>query len=548
MKMLTLEYNLAELPSSQHRAGLAGLVLMTRWLADEPDKKGVCEITQISNIGAAFQLDKEGLQSLFDKVYAAFWKTIETDKKPTNKKTQFKAVEREVIDEETGRVEKKTFYTKKVVTPLGAFLVDYDPTASKNEGIWINLWRDALWATLRSRDRQQIPYQKRVETQEISDAGDIWKMLSKSPNKEEKLASTLYVGAEDSNPENVQFKDRSRVKLLLHFWFFIAQIYVPKIYKFDKKKNTEEPKDFGFALAIPDVADLENFCEILPDVLQDRSTEKFGYRPKESIVDIAAESGLDLLSKINRKLSNKININLQDLILGVDVFHLEKKGNNVRLWATSRIDPTIDIDLYRNIKERFTSPLFRRQKLLNLLNDRPPFDGFGALLSKTDAELTVGSKSWFFSQDARTAFEIAGVQIKSKGANEMDTETQEISPKTIAEIVYKLVFYYILAKLDSKYGLVWKKVKETSEGRKKYNEMKGKIAREAFLAIRSRTDSDFIEYFVSTLCAFPQFLREDGYLTLTTALHNDTEKTRTLTMLALSANGYSPKEKKEESQ
>ena len=32
IEVLELDYNLAELPSSQHRAGLAGLVLMVQWL------------------------------------------------------------------------------------------------------------------------------------------------------------------------------------------------------------------------------------------------------------------------------------------------------------------------------------------------------------------------------------------------------------------------------------------------------------------------------------------------------------------------------------
>ena len=68
---LTLEYNLAELPSSQHRAGLAGLVLMVRWLKKEPDNKGICEITQIDETSATLEIDQEGLQFLFDKVYAA---------------------------------------------------------------------------------------------------------------------------------------------------------------------------------------------------------------------------------------------------------------------------------------------------------------------------------------------------------------------------------------------------------------------------------------------------------------------------------------------
>ena len=32
IEVLELDYSLAELPSSQHRAGLAGLVLMVQWL------------------------------------------------------------------------------------------------------------------------------------------------------------------------------------------------------------------------------------------------------------------------------------------------------------------------------------------------------------------------------------------------------------------------------------------------------------------------------------------------------------------------------------
>ena len=41
MKELELDYNLAELPSSQHRAGLAGLVLMVKWLERDKSRKGL---------------------------------------------------------------------------------------------------------------------------------------------------------------------------------------------------------------------------------------------------------------------------------------------------------------------------------------------------------------------------------------------------------------------------------------------------------------------------------------------------------------------------
>ena len=48
IEVLELDYNLAELPSSQHRAGLAGLVLMVQWLKRQGAHKGICEITQLA--------------------------------------------------------------------------------------------------------------------------------------------------------------------------------------------------------------------------------------------------------------------------------------------------------------------------------------------------------------------------------------------------------------------------------------------------------------------------------------------------------------------
>jgi CRISPR-associated protein Cmx8 len=75
---------------------------------------------------------------------------------------------------------------------------------------------------------------------------------------------------------------------------------------------------------------------------------------------------------------------------------------------------------------------------------------------------------------------------------------------------------------------------------KKYEEMKEKVARDAFLAIRSRTGQDFVDYFVSTLCSVSQSMNEQRFLALTKALVEDTDKVRTLTMLALAAQTPNP--------
>jgi CRISPR-associated protein Cmx8 len=192
------------------------------------------------------------------------------------------------------------------------------------------------------------------------------------------------------------------------------------------------------------------------------------------------------------------------------------------------------IDEYARVKERFHNQLFRKQRMLNVLNEKDWFYGFDSLLSKTDSEQTMGQS--YFRSDVRKAFEDIGITSKSKGANNMET-TQEVIPKSTEEIVYRLVGTYISAKLKSKYQLEWNEGYKGTPKEVEYNEKKSKIAREAFLAIRSRTESDFIDYFASTLCAFPQFLNEQGYATLAEALHCETDKVRTLTMLALSARG-----------
>src|SRR5262245_33037896 len=70
--VLEIHYSLAELPSAQHRAGLAGLVMMIRWLGLQPGRdKGTCAISHLDAGAATLRLDREGLERLLDAAYAA---------------------------------------------------------------------------------------------------------------------------------------------------------------------------------------------------------------------------------------------------------------------------------------------------------------------------------------------------------------------------------------------------------------------------------------------------------------------------------------------
>jgi CRISPR-associated protein Cmx8 len=544
--ILELDYNLAELPSSQHRAGLAGLVLMVKWL--ERLKKsnskltGLCKLTRIDEYGATLQIDQTGLQELFDEIFAVLKKRIESDKPPSGKNAKYLTEERMVTDAR-GSTKEKKFYIYEIPIPRGAFLLDYDPTADGEHGIWINLWRDMLFSVIRGRDKQRLSFKARVEGEKVNDTEDSWKALQKPLEHSVKMPSTFFIGAQDSNAEDVPFKDRARYQFLLYFWPFVAQVYVPVSLNYDNRTKQSKPEPIGYSLAIPDVANLEEFCEDLPKVLQmDRSPDAHNYfrgRPKESVIDIAAEGALDLMNKLNERLAIQAgNQSVHDLLLGVDVVHLEKKDKVINLRGTARIDPIQSmIDEYARVKGKFHHPLFRRQYILNVLNERNWFDGFDSLICKNSSEQIIESR--FFRNDVRAAFDDARQNfraVKGDEVAEINASSQIPNQSSVEELVYQLVGTYITAKLRSKHQLEWKGV-QGSPKEDEYSEKKSKIAKDAFLSVRSRTGDDFVEYFVSTLCSFPQFLSEEGYATLAQALYTDTDKVRTLTLLALSARG-----------
>src|SRR5215510_4514210 len=103
---LELNYRLAELPSSQHRAGLAGLVLIVDWLSQQPDRKGICEIERAAH-GATLRINQQGLEELFNEVYAASLEEQERAQLLKNSRTK-KAITplreetRQTLDAKTG--------------------------------------------------------------------------------------------------------------------------------------------------------------------------------------------------------------------------------------------------------------------------------------------------------------------------------------------------------------------------------------------------------------------------------------------------------------
>lgn len=559
---LDLNYQLAELPSSQHRAGLAGLVLMVDWLRKQPEEKrqGICEITRLDECGATLRINRQGLEDLFNLVYAASKEEQARDQIMKNSRTKeeippLRKETRQVTDDK-GKVKEKTIYIYEVVVPRGAFLADtsFDQSFDGRNGCWVKLWRDLVWGIFRGVPATRKPYEDRADNLPASDAADAWQNLLEPADYTVDLPSTYFIGAQAFNAENVPFKDRARFQFLLHFWPFIAQIYVPAII------NNEGKREFvGYAIAIPDIAELQTFCNDFPQMMRARGTELIGnFRPQDCVVDLAIESALDVMRRLKDRLAIREGEKATyDLILGVDVVHLEKQGNNVRLWSSSRLDPDIPmIDEYSNWRGRLWDASFRRQRLLNLVRNAERrqqtqnddhtenawYAGFDAIFGGLPYEQTIGSK--YFRHDARESFSEylpTSNQNEEESMNEINLDKtgksadRKNSPVTIEAAVYTLVGSYLSKKLKGKYGLEWSTVKGTPK-EAEYNETKEKIARDAFLAIRSRSNrEDFIEYFVSTICSVSQPLNEEAYLKVAEDLFKRPEDIRTLTMLALSA-------------
>jgi CRISPR-associated protein Cmx8 len=374
-------WRLGELPSSQHKTGLVGLVLLLRWLAQKPRPRGVLQIASLDSSQLTMEFDLAGLEWLFDEVYAAEEQEEEIES-PDGTGGEGKSRQRE-----TRKVNK----TSRKIVPQGAFLAERDPAGP--DGPWIKLWRDVVWGVLRSKAKSRAPFEKRARGIKSDEANEAWKALRGAVGGSVNLSGSYYIGAEQATADNIAFRDRERLKFLLHFWPFACDVSVPVVVVVDRevksKRKTIKTNYVGYVLAFPDVADLLTFCDDYEQVLSNRSSVLAGYRPKEALLDLPAEAGLRLLSALRKRLPAVEGKKLtRDLVLGVDVFHLERDGNNVRVLSTCRVEPSDDLqDEYERIRTHFKDVLFRRQLLSNVLSGSPWYAGFDRLFSTQPAEL-----------------------------------------------------------------------------------------------------------------------------------------------------------------
>jgi CRISPR-associated protein Cmx8 len=543
-------WTLAELPSAQHRAGLAGLAMLVdyaRRLGLPPGT--VLEVANIDEMGLSLNVNPSGLITLFDRVYAA--SLVEDERlKPFQKKAkdgskitvppvrQFK----KTIEDAKGHSKMVDVYVYNRVEPHGGPLTELVPAG--DSGLWLKLWRDWLWNTLRAIPKQRKPFEQRAGTDvllEEESEGEADSPSTSNRPKEAAIAwehlqgpgpvpqaSTYFLGAMEANAENVAFQDLGRFQFLLHFWPFAAQIFVPQTMDRDGKVSSEPT---GYAVCIPDITRLVSFLRVHAQVLRSRSPEPGGFRPRQALVDLPEAAALKADEWFHQQLAGRMAGLQAQVTQGFQVIQTLKSGNSVRILANRTVVPTQRSRDATAVLKELWHPGVRRRLLENALEpDRPWWWGFDRLCATLPRSQTLDATS--FRHDARTLF----THYHPPSPKETDMTDPERQPRDLEPLVLHLVTTWITSRLEGKYGLTWANVKDTPRERE-YSEKKAKLASEAFLAARSRPGQAFSHWFTSTLCSVNQRLTEQEFIQLSRALEQHPDQIRSITLLALSARG-----------
>jgi len=259
VERIALTFDLFDLPTAQHKAGLAGLLLQIRSMKDRKiATASIPEVEELTRTTARIAFTAKSVQGLLDDLYDA--KIVETSSasKWPNRKPK-----REETREEgqcgSGRAKLVKRYIYDIVQPQAPCLVRF--FISPGDNPWLKLWRDMIWAIPRGINTTRSPFNKRAESLPCSEGATIWRdftefqeKLARSIFATGQISSALMLAAQSENAESVPFLGRNDQNFLLHFWQLVVLTYVPQVMDNDGKLAAK-----GYTLSIPDVADIREF-------------------------------------------------------------------------------------------------------------------------------------------------------------------------------------------------------------------------------------------------------------------------------------------------
>jgi CRISPR-associated protein Cmx8 len=546
-------YDLFDLPTAFHKAGLAGLILLIESLKSRQVLTADEAKYEMTATGATVAFTEPLVRKLMDDIYDAESKEVAVKAKWPNAE-----VVRPPTDAEK---EAATPFVYRVVQPRGAF---FDNVCDGEKEIWRKLWRDMLWNIPRSRPTTREPYNQRAEGKSCKEGPNAWTELTKVRKARARndfhttgISSSLFPGAQDTNAESVSFEGLAEQNLLLHFWTLVVLLFVPQAVE-----SGGETDFVGYTLAVPDVANLTNFVKEYPKLLARLSKDARRHRPAQAVIDLPAEGALAFLDDLATLTGLHVESGeLRFSIGGVEYLHLHKppKQNNVKLMTAGRIAPNRRLlSGYRAIacpkdeSTRYRNPLFRRGLLAALFEDVPWYRPFGRTFSMFDEGAFIRRPRKADDEKGPAQFATDAAK-KFRHETKLFTQTLERSadmpdiPRPTAPpavIVNRVVRSYLLARTQEKTGIDPDKYK-TPDGETDYkaipgefNEAKQKLALSLILEFRSRREQAFVDHFAATFFSVTQRLTEADRLELANLLlvADRREDLKTLALLSLSAN------------
>lgn len=509
---LTLEYSLFDLPSIQHKAGLAGLCLLTeslRRLKIEPRP----EITFGTDAAqtTVVKLTPESLRNVFNHFFAA-------------------------ITKNDGKKDK--------VLPAAKFL----ETLGMPEP-WINLWRSVIANVLRAGAPAQFKqFRDRADPQKADGITD-WQACYDEliADGSDALSGSDAVGVESKNAERVQFKDASRLKFLLTFWPVVSVPFRSSVLKPESNVSAYRFQFDSYLFVTPEVASLEDFVSEFPEFLsEDLDPKTIGEStwPIASSVSCRAEGGLRFFAPRQIVSDTTRRFPLMDLVSTVEIAQIKYGKGSPSILAIQSLELESGLlNDYENIRDDCWNPLWRARRIENLLNDHPwhteaiadfnawPWELFVHKLGATPKRIP------FFGLDLVRRFR--GIEAGLSALTESDRMDPSVADDQLALRIYRLMRNFVNRRTEEKSELNYKAyAKADAGGRKRYRDALESVARDAFLQMRGRNDDDFVAYFAGSICAVPHFLKEDDYVAISNALLTQPGRVKTLSMLALSAHSY----------
>jgi len=580
---ITLTFDLLDLPTAQHRAGLAGLILQIDSMREEGNRmspKLIPEIEKLTTTSATIAFTRGSMQGVFDDLYAAkFVEVVVATKWPGETKPKPGEFFLSTRDPKTGEVKPVKGFAYDVVQPLAPCLSKH--LQEGTESPWLDLWRQMVWSITRGGNnvRSRSPFIDVAKRRPCGDGATAWAQLIDFDEKSAKslsltapISGALMLGAQAVNAEAVPFSGRVDHNLLLHFWQVVVLTFVPQVVS----KKDAKVERMGYVLAIPDVADLREFRDLFPEILGGLKADQARRIPTAAKVDLPDQAGLEVLKRLKegvkegRTQANKIGASeragsfekrlpsrgagdradrlgaVQSLassrassgwgtcVRAVESYHMFKLGNNVKLLSFSRVaDRPGLVRQYAMIARTYRNPLFRAALMRALIRDQAWHSGMIELFAEYPYPFFIEGDDTpkylpRYGRDARELLKGFYKDTQDMNAHETDYQSEL---KLLGIVIHRLVDGYVERRAEKKTAIkvatLTKAPVRDKDGEplkrksgeplmlpvfpKEFREAQQRICSDAFLAIRSRHDQDFVEYFAGTICSVEHQLSHANY-------------------------------------